>query len=260
MKKIICILCLLMYAQSTMAWGVTGHRVIGEIADQNLSKKARKKIRTILGNESIAISSNWADFIKSDTSLKYLDPWHYVNIKGGLNQTEFENYLQSLTNDNAYTKMEFLITELKNKSLSLEKQQFYLKLLIHILGDIHQPMHVGHAEDLGGNRIRIMWFNENTNLHALWDDRIIDFQKLSYTEYVKNIHFASKSEIQTWQNQAHHTWFYESYLMADLLYKEITQPDQKLGYKYNYDHIKSLNQRLLMGGIRLAGVLNEIFA
>jgi len=62
-------------------WGQTGHRVVGEIADMYLSNKARKAIREILGNESIAISSNWADFIKSDTSYNYLSPWHYINVK-----------------------------------------------------------------------------------------------------------------------------------------------------------------------------------
>src|SRR6187431_3457103 len=75
-------------------WGQNGHRIVGEIADSYLSNKARKAIREILGNESIAMTSNWADFIKSDSTFNYLSAWHYINVKQGLSQTEFNNVLQ----------------------------------------------------------------------------------------------------------------------------------------------------------------------
>src|SRR5215204_1167193 len=128
-------------------WGQTGHRVVGEIADSYLSSKARKALLEILGTESIAMSSNWADFIKSDSTYNYLGPWHYINVKQGLSQTEFNNFLQNDTITDAYTKLNFLIAELKNKQLAGEKKQLYLRLLIHIAGDIHQPLHAGKSED-----------------------------------------------------------------------------------------------------------------
>ena len=164
-------------------WGQQGHRIVGEIADSYLSSKARKAIREILGDESIAITSNWPDFIKSDSTFNYLSTWHYINVKQGLSQNEFIAALGNDTLTNAYTKLNFLIAELKNKQLPLDKKQMYLRLLIHIAGDIHQPLHVGQFEDLGGNRIRLQWFSESTNLHSLWDEKLIEFQKLSYTEY-----------------------------------------------------------------------------
>jgi S1/P1 Nuclease len=240
-------------------WGVTGHRVVGEIANAHLCRKAKNNIRAILGNESIAISSNWADFIKSDSTLKYLDPWHYINVKSGLNYSEFEAYLKKDTLTDAYTRINFLITELKNKQLPLDKQQFYLRLLIHIVGDIHQPMHTGRAEDLGGNRVKVLWFNEPTNLHSVWDDKIIEFQRLSYTEYTKNINHTTKAQRKEWQQQPMSLWLFESYQYADKIYGGITQPDQKLSYRYNYDYISIVNQQLLKGGVRLAGLLNDIF-
>ncbi len=260
MKKLSFLILFTFLTISVFGWGSNGHRIIGEIADRHMTKKARKNVRSILGNESIAISSNWADFIKSDTSYNYLGPWHYVNIKQGLNAKEFENFMNTNTGVNAYSKLNFLIAELKNKDLELSKKQFYLRLLIHIAGDIHQPMHVSRAEDQGGNRIKVLWFNEPSNLHAVWDDKLIEYQKLSYTEYVANIDFVEKNTAKTWQKQAMNEWFFESYQISAKLYEGITQPDQKLSYKYNFDHIDIMNQQLLKGGLRLAGILNELFS
>lgn len=257
-KKITATILLFSLSLQTFGWGATGHRVVGEIAGSYLTRKAKKNIREILGNESVAISSNWADFAKSDSTLKYLDNWHYINIKAGLNMTEFKNYLQNDTGTDAYTKLNFLIAELKNKENTLQQKQFYLRLLIHIAGDIHQPMHVSRAEDLGGNRIRLSWFNEQTNLHALWDDKLIAFQNLSYTEYATNINHTNKQQRREWQQQPMSEWFFESYQLADKLYAG-AKPEQKLGYRYNFDNVEMLNQQLLKGGVRLAGLLNEIF-
>jgi len=240
-------------------WGQNGHRIIGEIADSYLSNKARKAIREILGDESIAITSNWPDFIKSDSTFNYLSAWHYVNVKQGLSQTEFNAALQKDTSANAYTKLNFLIAELKNKQLPLEKKQMYLRLLIHIAGDIHQPLHVGQFEDFGGNRIRLQWFGESTNLHSVWDEKLIEFQKLSYTEYTAWINHTSGAERKQWQEQPMNEWFFESYQLAGKIYNSVTQPEPKLSFRYNFDHIEMLNDQLLKGGVRLAGLLNSIF-
>jgi hypothetical protein len=240
-------------------WGQTGHRIVGEIADIYLTNKARKAIRDILGNESIAISSNWADFIKSDTAYNYLSPWHYVNVKQGLSQTEFNSVLARDTIADAFTKLNFLIGELKNKQLPSDKKQMYLRLLIHIVGDIHQPLHVGRQEDLGGNRIRVLWFGDSTNLHSVWDDKMIASQDLSYTEYVKAINHCTKEQRKEWQQQSLSEWFYDSYLKAGKVYSSVSQSNQRLSFRYNYDHIAMLNDQLMKAGVRLAGLLNKIF-
>jgi hypothetical protein len=240
-------------------WSQIGHRVIGEIASDYISCKTKKAVRKILGTESMAISSNWADFIKSDSAMNYLDPWHYINIKSGMNYAEFDTYLQRDTTTDAFTKLNFLIAELKNNQTPLDKQRFYLRLLIHIVGDIHQPMHVSRKEDLGGNKINVLWFNEPTNLHAVWDEKLITYQKLSYTEYTNSINHTQKKLRRSWQKQPMTEWFFESYQIADKLYAGITQPNQKLSYRYNFDNIEILNLQLLKGGVRLAGLLNTIF-
>lgn len=131
--------------------------------------------------------------------------------------------------------------------------------MIHIVGDIHQPLHVGRAEDLGGNRTKVLWFNEPTNLHRVWDEHLPNFQQLSYTEYAKAINHIKPKQKAAWQKQPLSQWFFESYQISEKIYSEITQPDQKLSYRYNFDYFEIMNTQLLKGGIHLAGLLNEIF-
>jgi len=243
----------------SMAWGLLGHRIVGEIADSYLTKKAKREVYKILGTESIAMSSNWADFIKSNPAYGYLYNWHFINLQEGLTQEQVQTYLDSDTATDAYTKINFLVTELKKKELSSENKLLYLRMLIHIVGDIHQPLHVGRPGDKGGNTIKVLWFKDSANLHQVWDERLINFQQLSYTEYATAINHATKEQVKEWQNEPVSTWIYRSYQYAEKIYSEIKSPNQKLDYKYNYDYIGLLNDQLLRGGVHLAGLLNEIF-
>ena len=116
----------------SMAWGVLGHRIVGQIADSYLNRNTKREIFKILGNESVAIASNWPDFIKSDPAYKYLDVWHYINLKAGLNETDLKNYLATDTVSDAYTKINWLTNELKNRELEQEKR-FYTCACLYIL-------------------------------------------------------------------------------------------------------------------------------
>jgi len=243
---------------SSMAWGVLGHRIVGQIADTYLSKQAKKEIFKILGNESIAMASNWSDFIKSDPTKKYLDPWHYINLKSGLSETELKNYLATDTVTDAYTRINWLTEQLRNKKLEPENRIFYLRFLIHLVGDIHQPLHIGRFEDLGGNRIKVNWFKDASNLHTVWDSKLVDFQQLSYTEYAASINFSTKEQRKEWMAEPVSEWIWQSYQHAEKIYADI-KPDDNLGYNYNYKFIGVVNQQLLKGGVHLAGLLNDIF-
>lgn len=258
--KRIAILALFIYLPfSSMAWGLIGHRIVGQIADTYLTRHTKKEIFKILGNESVAISSNWADFIKSDPSLSYLSPWHYCDFKGGLSADQFLAELEKDTAVDAYTKINFMVKELKNKDLEQDKKVKYLRLLIHIVGDIHQPLHVGRPEDQGGNKIKVMWFGTSYNLHAIWDNQLINFQQLSYTEYADAINHTTKAQRKEWQQQPLSAWFWDSYQLSERIYAGIKEPDQKLDYKYNFEFLAPMNEQLLKGGVHLAGLLNEIF-
>jgi hypothetical protein len=249
----------LLIPQRSAAWGMLGHRITGQIAESYLTPKAKKAIHAILGDSMIAMSSNWADFIKSDSTLRYLDRWHYIDFEDKTSYEAMQAYLNKDTATDAYTRLQFLAIQLKNKKLPLDTQRFYMRMLIHIAEDLHQPMHVSREEDLGGNKIRVLWFGEHTNLHSVWDEKLIAYQQLSYTEYANVINHATKQQIADWQRQPISQWLFDSYTIAQQLYSEITAPDQKLSYRYNFDHVATLNQQLLKGGVQLAGLLNSIF-
>jgi S1/P1 Nuclease len=259
LKKIIVLAFFFYQSFTTMAWGVLGHRIIGQIADSYITPKTKAAITKILGTESVAMASNWPDFIKSDPSYNYLSNWHYINFNSGISQDSMMAYLATDTSTNAYTKINFLVGQLKNKKLDKENKILYLRLLIHIVGDIHQPLHVGRLEDQGGNKVKVLWFKDASNLHTVWDTQLINFQQLSYTEYAMAINHTTITQRKTWQQQPLSTWLYESYQMAEKIYGDIKEPDQKLDYAYNFKYVATVNEQLLKGGVRLAGMLNEIF-
>ena len=148
LRKFLILGCIVMLPFAAMAWGVLGHRIIGQVADSYLSKDAKQEIFKILGHESVAMSSNWADFIKSDSTYDYLNTWHYINIAAGKSREQVMAILDADTSA-VYARINFLTRELKNKHLEQAKKVMYLRLLIHFVGDIHQPLHVGRPGDRG---------------------------------------------------------------------------------------------------------------
>ena len=243
---------------TSMAWGLLGHRIIGQIADSYLSRDARKAIRQILGNESVAMGSNWADYIKSDPNYNYLSSWHYINIPPGKTREQVDALLAT-DSTSIYARIHFLSNELKNKNLPHDKQVMYLRLLIHFVEDLHQPLHVGRPDDQGGNKVKVTWMSTPTNLHSLWDSQLINFQQLSYTEYAAALNFTTKTQRREWNKESIADWLWNSYQLAETIYGDIKEPEQKLSYDYNFKYIEILNGQLLKGGVHLAALLNEIF-
>jgi hypothetical protein len=258
LKTIIAAIALFYIPTQTMAWGTNGHRISGQIAENYLTPKARAAVRAILG-ESVAMASNWADFIKSDTAYNYLYDWHFVDFDRPYSYPEMVEFLEHDNAVDAYTKVKFLIAELKKKNLPKDKKLLYMRVLIHVVEDVHQPFHTGHTEDKGGNSIKLTWFSKNTNLHSIWDSELIDFQQLSYTEYTAAIDKSTVSQRTAWQKAPLTQWIFESHTLAQKLYGQVKNGDTLKVYNYNFDHVAELNKRLQMGGVRLAGLLNQLF-
>ena len=164
-------------------WGKTGHRVVAEIAKKNLTENALKKINSILDGESLPTVSTWADEIKSDPESRKYNTWHYVNIPLDEDYADIEKN----KNGDVVTAINECIEVLKNKNSPLSSKVFYLKFLIHLVGDIHQPLHVGRFEDRGGNDIKVKFFGKQTNLHRLWDTDMINDHMMSYSEFAENL-------------------------------------------------------------------------
>jgi len=253
MRTLLVILFALTISYKSSGWGQTGHRVIGLIAEYHLSKKAKKNIRNILQGQSLAMASNFMDEIKSESKYDYLSPWHYCTIPDG------KTYEEAGTPDEGdiIYALELFINELDSKEFSIEDEAFTLKCLIHLVADIHQPLHVGNGTDRGGNDTEVEYFWRNSNLHRVWDTGIIDAQNLSYTEYTDWIHHTDKQLIVTWSQSGIIDWAYESMSYRNQVYD--LPDDHKISYEYNYNNIDLVNLRLLQAGIRLARILNDIY-
>ncbi|MCD9015676.1 S1/P1 nuclease [Parachryseolinea silvisoli] len=252
MKKIIILLLFTVCYAHVNAWGPTGHRVTGWIADKYLNKKARKEIERVLGGQSLAMASTWMDEIRSDSAYDYTADWHWVTLQDG------QTYEQSEKNPKGdiIQALEKIITELKSKTLTPEEETRRVKMLIHLIGDIHQPLHVGGGSDRGGNDVRISWFRNESNLHRVWDSEMIDDTKLSYSELGQSLDKPTPAQLTGWQNSSVKDWAYESMAYRKQVYD---YGNGKLGYQYSYKYFHIVRYRLLQAGIRVASVLNEIY-
>ncbi len=238
----------------TEDWGKTGHRVTGEIANNYLTKKAKRKISKLLNGQGLAFVSIHADEIKSDERYRGYSPWHYVNFPfdkkyGEETPSERGDLVQGIQK---------CIEVLKNDISSKKDREFHLKMLIHLVGDLHQPLHVGRGEDKGGNDIQVRWFNDGSNLHRIWDSEMIDYYKMSYTELADNADELSSLQIQAIEKGDIVDWVYESQSLAKKVYAS-ADVGEKLGYKYMYENFPLVRSQLQKGGIRLAKILNDIF-
>ncbi len=235
-------------------WSKTGHRVIGDVAQQHLNGKTKRAITKLLKGQSLAAVSNYADIIKSDIAYKNFSSWHYVNIPADKKYAD----IAPSPDGNLVTGIQKCIEILKHKNSSEADRVFYLKMLIHLIGDLHQPLHVGRLEDKGGNDIQLQWFGKGSNLHRIWDANIINDYGLSYTELSKELPLLSKEQMREIEKGTILEWVQESQVLANEVYTSVNK-GEKLGYSYSFEYWNTVEEQLQKGGLRLARVLNDIF-
>jgi len=243
------------YKNIAHAWGQTGHRVTGEIAEIYLTPEARAAISLILENESLAEISTYADENRSNPAhfwQKVAGPYHYVTVPKGKTYTEVGAPEQG----DSYTAIQMYTKTLKDPLSSRKEQQLALKMLVHIIGDLHQPLHAGNGTDRGGNDVKVEFFWEDSNLHRVWDSGLIDRRQLSYTEWTKFL--ASKimpEDVEAWTTNDPLVYIQESTEIRDTIYPD----SDKLSWQYLYDHTPVMKLRLQQAGVRIAAHLNDIF-
>jgi hypothetical protein len=254
-----------------LAWGKTGHRVVAAIADTQLSGLARAHIREILnGGESLDEAANWPDEMRSAPDAfwqKTATPWHYVTLDG-------ITYDHAPPQGDALEALARFTKTLKDPQASLADKQLALRFIVHLVGDLHQPLHVGKCCDKGGNDVKVTFFGKPTNLHAVWDSALVDDEQLSFTELAAKLerHIRDQDTVAWWDINPR-DWISESAQYRDTLYptaadkprapaekksKEPAVPD--LSYSYVYKFTPLMEQRLSQAGVRLAAYLNAIYA
>jgi len=263
----------LLLPSPALAWGKTGHRVVAAIADTQLSGLARAHVREILGQgESLDEAANWPDEMRSDPAQfwqKTSTPWHYVTVNG-------ITYDHAPSEGDALEALNHFKRVLQDPKANLADKQLALRFVIHIVGDLHQPLHVGKCCDRGGNDVKVTWFGKPTNLHAVWDSALVDDEQLSFSELAAKLerHISDKQLIAWWDINPR-DWISESAEYRDSLYPtaaDMPKPKKgeklkkgqpvlpDLSYSYVYRFTPLMEQRLSQAGVRLAAYLNWVFA
>ncbi|MGN6850212.1 MAG: S1/P1 nuclease [Sphingomicrobium sp.] len=256
-----------------LAWGRTGHRVVAAIADTELSGLARANVEEILGpSESLDEAATWPDDMRADPSpfwQKQASPWHYVTLNGIV-------YDHAPPTGDALEALAKFSAVLKDPNASRADKQTALRFIVHLVGDLHQPLHAGKCCDKGGNDVKVTWFGKPTNLHAVWDSALVDEQQLSFTEMAARLErHISPADVVTWWDVNPRDWISESAEIRDTVYptaadmpKQVKGKKVKKGepavpdlsYSYVYRFTPVMERRLAQGGVRLAAYLNALFA
>jgi len=253
MKKIILIPCFLILSVVLISWGFKGHRAVATIAEKHLDAGIVKTVSILLQGQNMAAVSTWADENRDSKSA----PWHYINLPLGLNHDQFVAAVKAQGADNVYGAILATEAKLQDKNRSQGDKNEDLKYLIHLIGDAHQPMHVSGKEDKGGNTIQLRFDGKGTNLHSLWDSRLIDHEGINEAEIPAKYDQASAKEIKSWLNSTPMDWIWESYQISSVLYGE-SKSGQEIDEAYYQKYIQTIHKRINQAGIRLSGELNRI--
>ena len=241
-------------ALGLISWGFKGHRAVATIAQHHLTSNTAYAVSAYLKGEQMEGVSTWADENRDPKTA----PWHYINLPLGLSRDAFVKAVQESDN-NVYSAILKMESTLKDVNASADAKNEALKYLIHLVGDAHQPMHVSRKEDKGGNTIQLRFDNKGTNLHSLWDSKLIDHEGLNPEEIVKTYDTATPAEIKKWEADSPIEWLWESYQITTELYAN-AKPGQNIDDVYYQKYIPVIRKRIDQAGIRLAGELNRVLA
>ena len=212
-------------------------------------------VDSLLEGCSMVYWANWLDNASHTPEYAYSKTWHYKNVDEG------ESYDDAPLNPSgdAVVAIREQIATLSNPASAEADSQLALKMLLHIIGDLHQPLHMGHATDLGGNLVKVKYFGRDTNIHSVWDTNLPESaHKWSYTEWQQQIDRAGKEEESAVVSGNIDDWARESMEICGDVYRAFPA-DTAISYDEVARWTPVVESRLLKGGLRLAHVLNLIF-
>lgn len=251
-------LFLILTTHTVWGWGTQGHMIVAQIAENNLTPAARKAVATILRGETLADVANWADFIKGDAQWSHTKGWHFVDIPDGHDYSNTEH----AHDGDVVTATTEMIRILKNQRAAVPDREAALKFLVHFVGDVHQPLHVGRPEDRGGNNTRVVFEGRNTNLHALWDSILIMKSPMDYIQYANALEHKSFLAAPYDIPEISFSQIIQECMSARPTiynFRATTQGPIVLDSGYYNRTLALMNSQLLLGGKRLALILNSIY-
>lgn len=255
MKRPLLLLCALLGALDLLAWGQKGHDITAYIAECHLTPEAAARIDRVLGGHSPVYYANWLDNASHTPAYAHTLTWHYMNVDEG----ETLETMPRNPKGDVLSAVRDLVAKLERGGLDAAGEATALKMLIHLVGDMHCPMHAGHLSDLGGNRIPVLFFRSRTNLHAVWDTSLVEAaHKWSYTEWRQQIDRASDDEVAAMQAGEPGDWIAETQAICTQIYAD-TPEGTKISYDYIAEAAPVIERQFLRGGLRLAKLLNRIY-
>lgn len=251
-RSLLAITCAL-FTSSSFAWGPQGHQLVGELAEKYLLDSVKIKIREISGEETLAQLSTWPDEIKADPNWAHSKPWHFANIPDGMTYDDCEKN----PGGDVIEAIPRMTKDLVNTTLPMEKRKQALAFIVHFMGDIHQPLHVGKPEDLGGNAVNMDWMNKKTNLHAIWDSAILRTISENNADIITMLYNVSDQQIAQSGIDEVNTWVNEGLSLRQLVYSYPAkrEPNWEKAYANKVGGI--LKDRLKKSSVRLASWLNK---
>ena len=254
-RILLLLLCLASVRLSAVAWGPKGHDVTAYIAECNLTPEAAEKIDKVLDGYSIVYWCNWLDTASHTPEYDYTRTWHYLNIDEGFTYDDMPRNPKG----DLVTAVTMLTERLKEGGLEHGQEAEYLKMLVHLMGDMHQPAHTGRLSDLGGNRLPVRFFGRETSLHSMWDSALVESaHKWSYTEWQNQIDRLTDDEAVLIAAGDPEQWLRETHDICLEVYAD-TPEGTRASYDYVAKYTPVIEQQFLRGGYRLARLLNEIY-
>lgn len=258
MYKLIKLIIMAVWAMAPlqgMAWGDTGHNVTAEIARRHLTDATRHAVDSILDGRTIVYWAKWLDFASHTPEYAYTKTWHYRDVDAD------KNYFTQPDNPegDAVKALRDQIAILSDSITAQEEKALALKILVHVMADIHQPLHMGHLTDLGGNTVKIKYRGRDTNLHSFWDTGLPDaMHKWSYTEWADQLdRLRPQDEIFLISGNID-DWGMQTVELAGEIYEKFPAGID-VGNELVMEYMPVVDDQFLKGGHRLAHVLNTIF-
>ena len=234
-------------------WWDMGHRIVARIADERLTPRARQAVRHILGGQSLADASVWADNIRN--YRHDADPLHYVNIP--LRATSYDSARDCRNGRCIIAAIAADRRVLADASASPDDRAEALRFLVHFMGDLHQPLHVADNADRGGNRRVVYLAGEKTNLHAIWDGKLLEHLGMTESAYLDRLRREMDTlDLATLERGTVVDWAMEGHRIA--VERAYRLPRSGcIGERYLEANRRIIDRALIAAGVRLARVLND---
>ncbi len=247
----------LSYSPFTLAWGEEGHAAIGILAMTQLQADARVELAGFIDpqdEQAMAEACNWPDVVREAEEGASTSPRHYINIPRG----DFA-YLQSRDcpdGECATGAIKHYAAELANREIGKEQRWQAFAWLCHVVGDLHQPLHAGFADDRGGNNFDVTVNGKPMNLHGFWDHELID-QYAGDQQILVGLLGLSRPvpASSDWTEQMVNVWTNESHELAST---RVYPDDPVINDDYTKHSWELAQQRLSQAASRLAWIINTV--